>query len=85
MVGAIFTLARFSEAFLILKASAEGLPLALAPVVLVVMNAVYVIGAYPAGAMADRFPAQTLLGAGMACLNMADLALALLPSSLAHS
>ena len=80
MVGAIFTLARFSEAFLILKASSEGLPLALAPVVLVVMNAVYVIGAYPAGAMADRFPARTLLSVGMVCLIMADLALALLPS-----
>ena len=80
MVGSIFTLARFSEAFLILKASAEGLPLALAPVVLVVMNAVYVIGAYPAGAMADRFAARTLLSIGMACLIMADLALALLPS-----
>ena len=80
MVGAIFTLARFSEAFLILKASSEGLPLALAPVVLVVMNAVYVIGAYPAGAVADRFPARTLLSVGMVCLIMADLALALLPS-----
>ena len=80
VVGSIFTLARFSEAFLVLKASAEGLPLALAPVVLVVMNAVYVIGAYPAGAMADRFSARTLLSVGMACLIMADLALALLPS-----
>jgi MFS family permease len=64
MVGSIFTLARFSEAFLILKASAEGLPLALAPVVLVVMNGVYAIGAYPAGAMADRIPARVLLGVG---------------------
>jgi Na+/melibiose symporter-like transporter len=49
-IGIMFTLARFSEAFLILKASAEGLPLALAPLVLVAMNVVYSLGAYPAGA-----------------------------------
>src|SRR3954471_25033167 len=48
-VGMLFTLARFSEAFLILKASAEGLPLWLAPAVLVVMNLVYSVAAYPAG------------------------------------
>jgi MFS family permease len=76
-VGVIFTLARFSEAFLILKSSAEGLPLALAPLVLVVMNLVYAAGAYPAGKLSDRVSARTLLGAGMICLILADLALAL--------
>lgn len=77
-VGAVFTLARFSEAFLILEAHREGLPLALAPLVLVVMNVVYSLGAYPAGRLADRLPAQLLLAAGMACLIVADLALALM-------
>lgn len=43
-IGVVFILARFSEAFLILKASAEGLPIALAPFVLVVMNIVYALG-----------------------------------------
>lgn len=79
IIGVVFTLARFSEAFLILKASAEGLPFALAPLVLVVMNLVYALGAYPAGKLSDRVPARTLLAAGMTCLVLADLTLALLP------
>lgn len=76
-LGVVFTLARFSEAFLILKASAEGLPLTFAPVVLVVMNVVYALGAYPAGIASDRLPARILLGGGLVCLIMADLVLAL--------
>lgn len=76
-IGIVFTLARFSEAFLILKASAEGLPLALAPLVLVVMNLIYALGAYPAGRLSDRTSARSLLGTGMLCLILADLALAL--------
>jgi MFS family permease len=75
-IGAIFTLARFSEAFLILKASAEGLPLALAPLVLVAMNLVYSAGAYPAGILADRVPPKRLLLLGLAALVAADLLLA---------
>lgn len=78
-IGVVFTLARFSEAFLILKASAEGLPLALAPLVLVAMNVVYALGAYPAGILSDRVNGRVLLGAGMIGLILADLALALLP------
>lgn len=74
--GTVFTLARFSEAFLILKASAEGLPVALAPLVLVVMNIVYALGAYPAGAWSDRVPPARLLLWGLACLIVADLVLA---------
>lgn len=74
--GVIFTLARFSEAFLILKATAEGLPLWLAPTVLVVMNVVYAAGAYPAGVLSDRVEARTLLVWGLACLILADLLLA---------
>jgi MFS family permease len=75
-VGVIFTLARFSEAFLILKATAEGLPLWLAPAVLVVMNIVYAAGAYPAGVLSDRLEARTLLIWGLACLILADLTFA---------
>src|SRR4051812_131833 len=75
-IGMVFTLARFSEAFLILRASGEGLALALAPLVLVAMNGVYALGAYPAGALADRMPARTLLLCGLAILIAADACLA---------
>lgn len=77
VVGLVFTLARFSEAFLVLIASRRGLPLALAPLVLVTMNAVYALGAYPAGILADRIPARTLLGWGLVGLILADMLLAL--------
>lgn len=79
-VGLAFTLARFSEAFLVLKANAEGLPLALAPLVLVVMNVVYAAGAYPLGALSDSRSPTALLLAGIAALIGADLVLALLPT-----
>lgn len=78
-IGAVFTLARFSEAFLILKANAEGLPLALTPLVLVAMNAVYAFAAYPLGSLSDRVSAKTVLIAGLLVLIAADLALAMLP------
>ena len=77
VIAAVLTLARFSEAFLILKANAEGLPLALAPLVLVVMNLVYAVGAYPVGSFADRMPAKYLLGLGLFALIAADLLLAM--------
>ena len=76
-LGVTFTLARFSEAFLILKASAEGLPLTYAPTVLVAMNVVYALGAYPAGIASDRVSARILLGWGLVCLILADLVLAM--------
>lgn len=79
VLGVTFTLARFSEAFLVLKASAEGLPLTFAPIVLVVMNVVYSLGAFPAGIASDRFSARVLLGWGLACLILADLILAWIP------
>jgi MFS family permease len=78
-VGLLFTLARFSEAFLILKASGEGLPLWLAPAVLVVMNLVYSAAAYPAGIASDRIGTRGLLLASLAVLAAADLLLALVP------
>ena len=79
-VGVVFTLARFSEAFLVLRAQGVGLRLALIPLVLVVMNFVYAAIAAPAGALADRMDRRTLLGLGLGVLILADLALALSPS-----
>jgi MFS family permease len=79
-IGAIFTLARFSEAFLVLRAQNIGLPVTLVPAVLVVMNVVYALAAYPAGVASDRMNRTTLLIVGLLMLIAADLALALLPS-----
>jgi len=75
-IGVVFSLARFSEAFLILKAHQEGLPLALAPLVLVAMNLVYAAGAYPAGIASDAVRLRDLLAWGLALLIAADLVLA---------
>src|SRR3954468_12934922 len=71
-IGVVFTLARFSEAFLILRAAGGVLGIALAPLVLVPMNLGYSLGAYPAGALADRRPARDLLLAGLVVLVAAD-------------
>jgi MFS family permease len=76
LIGSIFTLARFSEAFLILRARQTGLSDMLAPAVLVLMNIVYAITAYPAGHLADRINRRSLLGVGIIVLMAADLALA---------
>lgn len=75
-LGAVFTLARFSEAFLVLRASHAGLALAQVPVVMIAMNLFYAGAAYPAGAAADRLGARGLLAAGLALLVAADLLLA---------
>lgn len=75
-IGGAFTLARFSEAFLILKAQQAGLPIALGPAVLVAMNAVYAFSAYPAGVLADRMDRRSILAIGIAVLIAADLILA---------
>ena len=74
--GAALTLARFSEAFLILRAQGLGLAVALAPLVLVGMNVVYAATAYPVGKLADRMRPAVLLYAGIAMLIAADIALA---------
>ena len=79
-VATVFTLARFSEAFLILRAQSVGLPIMLVPAVLVLMNVVYALAAYPAGVASDRMNRTTLLIVGLVLLIAADLALALLPS-----
>jgi MFS family permease len=75
-VGAVFTLARFSEAFLVLRAEQSGVPLALVPLVMVAMNGVYAASAYPFGRLADRMDHRTLLALGLAVLIAADLVLA---------
>jgi MFS family permease len=75
-VGVLFTLARFSEAFLILRATDLGLALALAPVVLIVMNLVYSVVAAPFGGLSDRVGRKPVLAAGFVVLIAADLVLA---------
>ena len=74
--GAVFTLARFSEAFLVVRAYDFGLALALAPAVIAVMSVVFAVSAYPAGWLQDRLGAKPLLVAGLAVLIAADLLLA---------
>ena len=76
-VSAIFTLARFSEAFLLLRAQSAGMPLTLVPVVIVVMSVVYAVSAWPAGAWSDTIGRYRLLSAGFLLLVVADLVLAL--------
>jgi MFS family permease len=76
-VAAVLTLARFSEAFLVLRAQDVGLPLALIPAVMVVMNVVYALAAYPAGVLSDALGRGGVLTAGIAFLIAADLVLAL--------
>ena len=75
-IAVVFSLARFSEAFLILRAQAVGLPVTLVPLVLVLMNVVYAFAAYPAGALSDRANRITVLSVGFGFLVAADLALA---------
>jgi MFS family permease len=75
-IGALFTLARFSEAFLVLRAQQGGLPIAWAPLVLIAMNVVYSVGAYPFGRLADTVSHRKLLAIGLGVLIAADAALA---------
>ncbi|MFD2367701.1 MFS transporter [Pseudoduganella sp. GCM10020061] len=75
-IGAVFTLARFSEAFLVLRAQQGGIPVALVPLVMVAMNVIYAACAYPFGRLADRVSHTGLLAIGLAVLVAADLVLA---------
>lgn len=74
-IAGTLTLARFSEAFLILKAQATGLPIALVPLVMVVMNIIYALAAYPAGILSDRMSRKSVLLIGVAFLIVADMIL----------
>ena len=75
LIGSAMTLARISEAFLILRASEAGLPLAYAPFVLVMMNVVYAATAWPVGSLSDRIGKTGLLALGFAVLVVADVLL----------
>jgi MFS family permease len=75
-IACVFTLGRFSEAFLVLKAQNVGMPIALVPLVMVVMNIVYALVSYPAGALSDRIGRNGILFVGIGMLVVADLVLA---------
>jgi MFS family permease len=75
-IGGVFTLARFSEAFLVLRAAQLGVPVAWVPVVMVAMNAVYAASAYPFGRLADSVSHDRLLALGLLVLIAADVVLA---------
>ena len=77
VIASVFTLARFSEAFLLLKAQSVGLAVALVPAVLVLMNIVYALAAYPAGVLSDRIDRSTILIVGLLILVAADVMLAM--------
>lgn len=78
-LATLFTLARFSEAFLLLRAQDMGLAPLWAPAVLVLMALAYSLSAYPAGALSDRLGRRAVLMLGLGLLIAADLLLALLP------
>lgn len=78
-VGGVFALARFSEAFLILRAEAVGIEIMWTPIVLVLMSLAFSLSAYPAGALSDRINRITVLGIGLGLLIAADLVIALVP------
>src|SRR5262249_27350280 len=75
-IGAVFTLARFSEAFLVLRASTLGVGNDYVPLVLVVMNVVYAASSYPAGRLSDRVDRRVVLAIGGISLVVADVILA---------
>ena len=75
-IGAIFTLARFSEAFLVLRAQQSGMSLALIPLVMVLMSFTYAVSAYPFGKLSDSSSHNRILVAGLLVLIAADLILA---------
>lgn len=75
-IGAVFTLARFSEAFLVLRAHQSGMTLALIPLVMMLMSVVYALSAYPFGKLSDHMSHIKLLVMGLLVLITADLVLA---------
>ena len=79
-LGAVFTLARFSEAFLILRAQDVGLAVGYVPAIMIIMNIAFSMFAYPAGIAAERLPARRLLMFGLWVLVAADVVLAMAAS-----
>ncbi|HRO14418.1 MAG TPA: hypothetical protein PLL33_05125 [Paracoccus sp. (in: a-proteobacteria)] len=80
VVAASFTLAQFSEAFLILRAGNAGLLLTFVPLVLVVLNIAYALSSYPVGVLSDGVNRISILIAGLVLLIAADLTLAFVPT-----
>ncbi len=76
VIGGVFTLARFSEAFLVLRAQQLGFAITWVPLVMVVMSLTYAFSAYPAGILSDRLDRRSLLATGLLALVLADLVLA---------
>jgi MFS family permease len=76
VLGAVFTLARFSETFLVLRAREVGLPITLVPLVMIAMNLVYALASAPAGGLSDRVDRRFVLSGGLVSLICADLVLA---------
>jgi MFS family permease len=76
VIGAVFTLARFSEAFLVLRAAQIGIAVTWVPLVMVAMNVVYALSAYPLGVLSDRLNHRVLLALGVTLLIAADLVIA---------
>lgn len=74
--GALLSLARFSEAFLILRGQSAGIPMAQAPMLMVIMNVTYLLTAYPVGRLSDRLGRTGLLATGIAVLVVSDFVLA---------
>lgn len=75
-IGTVFTLARFSEAFLVLRAQQSGISMALVPLIMVAMSLVYAASAYPFGKLSDTMNHSKLLAMGLVVLMLADLVLA---------
>lgn len=80
--GSVFTLARFSEAFLLLRVQGLGVRAGIVPVFYMIMNAVYALSAYPSGAISDRLGRRGVLGAGIAVLAASNLVMAVSGSPL---
>ena len=76
IIGALFMLARFSEAFLVLKGQQSGIPIAYTPLIMVAMNIIYAATAYPFGKLSDRLSHTRLLAFGLIILIAADLVIA---------
>ena len=76
LLAGLLSLARFSDAFLILRSQQAGLPIAWVPLIMVVMNLVYAASSYPAGLLSDRFGRITPLAAGTLVLILGNILLA---------
>jgi predicted MFS family arabinose efflux permease len=76
-IGSVFTLARFSEAFLVLRAQQGGMPIPFIPLVMVAMNLIYALSAYPFGKLSDTMSHTKLLVVGLLVLIAADVVLAI--------